>query len=244
MTPNLLFYSLGLFASLLTLGTLLCLKLYKWDSRKFFRSQLWVKTYYWIPIFLIFLTVLYIKLLMAVAVVLIIAGLSIQEFLRLPTKNLAAGLYIAVICLATTHLALFFIAPNDSRVISLLLVVGFSSVLSDVCAYFAGNFFGQHKLPAWINKGKSWEGVGGQIGGAIIGFVLIAPALPYTPPLTLALLIGLASAAGDILNSIVKRQLRIKDWGSTIPGHGGVLDRFASLSLAIAATYWWMVVTA
>ena len=57
----------------------------------------------------------------------------------------------------------------------------------------------------------------------------------------LAVLIGLASAMGDLINSIVKRRLKIKDWGNTIPGHGGILDRMSSLSFAFIAAYCYML---
>lgn len=243
MTPNTLLYSLILFASLFVVGTLLCLKLYKWEYARFFRSTLWTKVFYWIPIFIIFLIVLYAQLWAAILVTIIIIGFALHEVLRLSQKSWIAWLYMLIISLACAHLLLFFTSLDSQKYVNVLLVVGFSSVLSDVCAYFFGNFFGRHKLPIWINKNKSWEGVIGQLLGAIIGFLLIAPAISPVPRIGLAILIGIASAMGDILNSIVKRQLNIKDWGMTIPGHGGVLDRFASLALAIATAYWWTVLT-
>lgn len=243
MTLDTLMYSLVLFASLFVVGTLLCLKLYKWEYARFFRSTLWTKVFYWVPIFIVFLVVLYVQLWAAILVTLLISGFALREVLRLPQKSWIAWPYMLIISLACTHLLLFFAPLDSQQYVNVLLVVGFSSVLSDVCAYFFGNFFGRHKLPIWINKNKSWEGVIGQLLGAIIGFLLIVPAISPVPHITLAILIGIASAVGDILNSVVKRQVSIKDWGMTIPGHGGVLDRFASLALAIASAYWWTVLT-
>lgn len=241
MTLELLTYSLVLFIVLFVIGTLLCLKLYKWEYARFFQSALWTKVFYWIPIFFIFLTVLYVQLWAAILVTLIIIGFAFREMLRLSEKSWAAWLYMLAVSLASAHLILFFTSLNSREPVNILLVVGFSSVLSDVCAYFFGNFFGWHKLPSWINKNKSWEGIVGQLIGAVIGFLLIAPIIHPTPHIGLAILIGVASAIGDILNSIVKRRVGIKDWGMTIPGHGGILDRFASLSLAIAVAFWWTV---
>jgi phosphatidate cytidylyltransferase len=243
MTLELLTYSVLLFLALFVVGVFLCLKLYKWQYTRFFHSMLWTKVYYWIPIFIIFLITLFVGLWATIAVACTVAGLSIRELLRQSRKDWVATLYALFIVFATTHPILFFLSFESTQSIIVLLIVGFSSVLSDVCAYFFGNFLGKHKLPTWINNNKSWEGVIGQLVGAITGFLLISPALQPAPHFVLAVLIGVASATGDIFNSIVKRRISIKDWGMTIPGHGGVLDRFASLSLAIAIAYWWTMLT-
>lgn len=238
MTLEMLAYSLALFGALFVIGTLLCLKLYGWDRARFFRSSLWTKVLYWIPIFLVFIGLLYIQFWAAVFVTAVVTGFALYERCRLRKKSPAAWAYTLFICLSFAHLILFFGNSHGSSNVNVLLVVGFSSVLSDVFAYFFGNFLGRHKLPEWINPGKSWEGVAGQLVGALVGFVLILPVIHPALSIALAMVVGIASALGDILNSVVKRRLAIKDWGNTIPGHGGVLDRFASLGLAVAAAYW------
>lgn len=238
MTLEQLVYSIKLFIVLFVIGTLLCLKLYKWHRTDFFQSSLWVKIYYWIPIFVAFLSILYIKLWAAILIVCVIVGFAIHERLRQSRKYWFATVYTFVISIATAHLVLFFVFFDTRQCVNVLLVVGFCSVLSDICAFFLGNFHGYHKLPRWINNNKSWEGVVGQLVGAIIGFFLISPAIDPKLSIVLAIIVGFASASGDIINSIVKRLIGIKDWGMTIPGHGGVLDRFASLSLAIATAFW------
>lgn len=238
MTLSILLYIFAVFFSVFTLGTVLCLALYKWDYRRFFRSSLWVKTAFWLPIFIIYVLVLYLELPAALIVWLLITALAAKELFRQPTRPWFAQLYTAVVLFGMAQLLLFFISFEASLTVSLLLVVAFGSVFSDVCAYFFGNFFGKHRLPRWINPGKNWEGVVGQFVGAFIGFVAVLPVFPTTLPLWLALVIGAASAFGDLTNSVVKRKLGVKDWGNTIPGHGGVLDRFSSMSLAIAATFW------
>ncbi len=241
MTASTLVYSITLFAGLFILGTLLCLRLYKWDYARYFTSNLWVKTYYWIPIFIIFLTMLYIQLWAAVLITVGVISFGVREVLRITTRDWVSWLYMFGVAFAISHLVLFFITANSQQSVNILLVIVFSSVLSDVTAYFSGNFIGRHKLPTWINKNKSWEGVSGQLVGAVIGFYLIAPVIYPAPHIAFAILIGIASSIGDIANSIVKRRAKIKDWGMTIPGHGGVLDRFASLAFAIATGYWWML---
>jgi Predicted CDP-diglyceride synthetase/phosphatidate cytidylyltransferase len=243
MTLNILLYTFGLFVVLYTLGTVLCLKLYHWNIKRFFASTLWTKIYYWIPIFACFLLVLYLQLWAAAAVLVFIVGCSLRELFRITPKRWFAFAYTLFICIASAHVLLYFPTFSSGQAAITLLIVGFSSVMSDVCAYFLGSFSGRFKLPQWINNSKSWDGVFGQIAGAILGFYLITLPISPAPPFSLALIIGVSSAIGDLTNSIVKRRLGIKDWGNTIPGHGGVLDRFASLSLAIAATYWWVVIT-
>ncbi len=228
-----------LFGGLFVFGVLLCLILYRWDYRRFFASSLWVKTYVWIPIFLVFLGVLQAGIFLSAPVVAIIALLAVRELRRAPGTDSLALIYGLVVVGCMASLPLFSRAPNDEQLSLVLIATVFSSVMSDITAYFMGNFVGRHKLPSWINPGKSWEGVLGQLLGAVLGFYLITLTLDLSLPVTLALLIGAASASGDIINSILKRRLNIKDWGRTIPGHGGVLDRFASLSFALAIGFLW-----
>lgn len=239
MTLEILGYSSFIFFSLFFLGTVLSLKIYKWDFDKFFKSKLWIKICYWIPIFLVFLAVVYFQFWAAVILVLLISVFAIRELSSQIRADLIALIYAILICFSSFHLALFFVVNDVNSSIRLLFLIVFSSVLSDICAYFFGNFLGRHKLPEWINKNKSWEGILGQIIGAILGFLIIIPIIYSKHYFILAAIIGIASATGDILNSIVKRRLRVIDWGKTIPGHGGVLDRMASLSLSLFVAFWW-----
>ena len=116
------------------------------------------------------------------------------------------------------------------------LALWFMSVMSDVGAFFAGNFAGRHKLPDWLNKRKSWEGTSGQLVGALVAFVLV-DAFVAPIPLYFVATAGAGSLLGDLANSYVKRRLGIKEWSNRLPGHGGYLDRFSSLSMAVLLTY-------
>ena len=121
--------------------------------------------------------------------------------------------------------------------------------INDTGAYCAGSLFGKHKLFPRISPAKSWEG---SIGGAI--FVLIAAGVIFyieqqghadsdTPSHSLSLLqwlgLGLVvvvfGTLGDLVESLLKRTLNIKDSGNILPGHGGMLDRFDSSLMAIPA---------
>lgn len=230
-----------LFIGLFIAGTILCLALYKWNYIAFFRSSLWTKIYFWIPLFIGLVAILYLQNLAAIPIAIALVTLAIREYYRLKTKKSSSFVYLIVMCVFLIHIALPYSYLSHTLATSFFVAVAFSSVLSDVFAYFLGNFIGNHKLPASINPNKSWEGVSGQIVGAFCGFLMVTPFLPTALPLIVALIVGTASACGDIANSIVKRQARVKDWGMTIPGHGGVLDRFSSLAAAIFATFWWMV---
>lgn len=241
MTLSLLVYMIALFAAIFMAGTLLCLKLYKWEYNRYFTSQLWIKTYYWIPIFAYFLAILYLQIWGAIAALILLAYLAVRELLNLKVRTWHSIAYTMVIVIAIAHLIFYFITFDEDMAVTVLILIVFSSVMSDICAYFSGNFLGRHKLPDWINSNKSWEGVFGQLLGAVIGFLLVTPIFQQAPSIQLALIIGAASAFGDILNSVVKRNAGIKDWGNTIPGHGGILDRFASLAFALAAAYYFAI---
>ncbi|MFM7432195.1 MAG: phosphatidate cytidylyltransferase [Gammaproteobacteria bacterium] len=106
---------------------------------------------------------------------------------------------------------------------------------ADIGAYFAGNRFGRLRLAPKVSPGKSWEGV---IGGVIASLVVAAIGAYFLVwPLTAVLLTGAAAAAfsvvGDLTESLMKRHSGLKDSGGLLPGHGGVLDRFDSLSAGV-----------
>jgi len=108
--------------------------------------------------------------------------------------------------------------------------------VSDSGAYFAGRRWGRMKLAPVISPGKTWEGVYGALGGSILcGFVLawMQPQIG-TPLVTipLCMVTCLLSVEGDLFESFMKRQAGVKDSGTLLPGHGGVLDRIDSVTAA------------
>ena len=110
---------------------------------------------------------------------------------------------------------------------------------SDAGAYFAGRFFGRHKLAPVISQHKTIEGALGGILSAIVCIVLYCVILQfafgfnvkYGYAVIYGLLGSLVGIFGDLCFSVVKRQTGIKDYGNLIPGHGGVLDRFDSMMM-------------
>jgi phosphatidate cytidylyltransferase len=114
---------------------------------------------------------------------------------------------------------------------------------SDTAAYFIGKAFGRHKLAPQTSPGKTWEGaIAGAAGGIIIS-LLFTLETPLRLPLSWwqAVLLGLAISvfgqAGDLVESLLKRNYGVKDSGSLMPGHGGILDRMDSLLFAGVVVY-------
>lgn len=120
-----------------------------------------------------------------------------------------------------------------------ILIPFIVAFMSDAGAYFTGLKFGRHKLAPVVSPNKTIEGVFGGLAGAMIGMLVYAVILDLPLKLDvnygIALLYGLigscAGTFGDLCFSIIKRQTGIKDYGNLIPGHGGVLDRFDSLTM-------------
>lgn len=110
--------------------------------------------------------------------------------------------------------------------------------LSDTGAYCVGSLIGKHRLFERISPKKSWEG---SIGGGIfsiassLGFAHFFPFMPGWQWVGLAIVAVIFGTWGDLTESLMKRQLGIKDSGNILPGHGGMLDRFDSALMAIPA---------
>lgn len=115
----------------------------------------------------------------------------------------------------------------------------------DSAAYFVGKRFGRHKMAPILSPKKTWEGAVGGVIGAVLGAVMCIPllGLPITWPVAVVLgLVGaVAGPLGDLSESMIKRQIGIKDTGNAIPGHGGILDRVDSL-MYIAPVLYYLIV--
>ena len=112
--------------------------------------------------------------------------------------------------------------------------------LNDTGAYCIGSLLGKHRLFERISPKKSWEGFGGGLLFALLAsqvFAYLLPAYSAVQWLGLAIVVVVFGTWGDLIESLLKRQLGIKDSGHLLPGHGGMLDRFDSVLLAIPAAY-------
>ncbi|HZA95180.1 MAG TPA: phosphatidate cytidylyltransferase [Burkholderiaceae bacterium] len=172
----------------------------------------------------------------AVAIWIAIVVLLVQPQamkLRLPRT---VGMSLAVVLMLAAWFALMrFLSQGVIVLFSVLLIVW----IADTAAYFAGRAFGRRKLAPHISPGKTWAGVGGAVFAvlllALVIWLLVPDRRIYSNNLfasvgpafalfLLALLVAL-SIAGDLFESLLKRQAGVKDSGQLLPGHGGVLDR-------------------
>lgn len=146
---------------------------------------------------------------------------------------------VAWVALGLGHLLLLRDLPEHGRlaVFTVLLAV----FADDTAAYFVGRLLGRHKLAPAISPGKTWEGlVAGTVVAVAVAFFALYDQEFLTIPESLVLggAVALAGAAGDLFESAIKRDLRVKDSGRLLGGHGGMLDRIdAHLFAAVAAFY-------
>jgi phosphatidate cytidylyltransferase len=153
-------------------------------------------------------------------------------------RDASAGVLVALYVPLLAGFAVLLLVPDDgaARVLAFIATV----VGNDVGGFAAGVLFGKHPMAPSVSPKKSWEGM----AGSVLACVLVA-----TPIVTLALggpwwggvLFGVALAvsatAGDLGESLIKRDLGIKDMGHLLPGHGGIMDRLDSLLPSAAVAY-------
>jgi phosphatidate cytidylyltransferase len=136
---------------------------------------------------------------------------------------------------------------TESGAAAVLLVV-IAAAAGDVFAYFVGSLAGRHRIAPSVSPNKTWEGLaGGVVAAAIAGAVLVPFAIDGAGVLVGALLGGLVALAafvGDLAESLIKRDLGVKDLGSVLPGHGGVLDRVDGILFALPTGYLLLVLLA
>lgn len=149
---------------------------------------------------------------------------------------------IALFYLGITYVALPFALMNMvvfyHKTYSYQILLGLLLIIwsSDTGAYFFGTIFGKTKLFQRISPKKSWEGL---LGGALIALGMATLLSQYYTDLLMwewwivAIIVVVVGTYGDLVESLFKRSLEIKDSGASIPGHGGFLDRFDSLILAV-----------
>ncbi|NBM15290.1 phosphatidate cytidylyltransferase [Streptomyces sp. GC420] len=163
-----------------------------------------------------------------------------EDYLRDVTAGVFAAFYVPFLA---TFVSLMLAAEPDGhwRVLTFLVL----TVVSDTGAYAIGWRFGTHKLAPRISPGKTREGLLGAVSFAMVGGALCMQFLIEDGTWWQGLLLGLAVAAsatlGDLGESMIKRDLGIKDMGTLLPGHGGIMDRLDSL-LPTAPVVWLLLV--
>ena len=158
----------------------------------------------------------------------------------LPAAGISSSGLILVALPLTYAIRLHGISTDGPKLLMFVLIITW---VGDTAAYFVGRAIGKHPLAPVLSPKKSWEGTIASILGALLVAVVFARWLIVPPPHLLAMAVvgNIAGQAGDLLESAYKRSAGVKDSGSLLPGHGGVLDRIDALILAIPVVwYYWI----
>lgn len=164
-----------------------------------------------------------------------------------PLRNIAATLMGIIYVALPMSLMLFIplllsggVWRAEAFLFYLFIVWG-----NDVFAYLVGVSIGKHRMCERISPKKSWEGFVGGIIGALamgaLGNVVVGGG--YLLWLGLALIVAISSVLGDLVESMFKREVGIKDSGNILPGHGGMLDRFDALIISVPFAFVYLVIT-
>ena len=153
-------------------------------------------------------------------------------------RDVTAGVFATMYVPFLAAFAVLLLRPDDGadRVVVFILL----TVLSDIGGYAAGVLFGRHPMAPKVSPKKSWEGFAGSALFSAAGGALALPLLlggPAWAGVVTGLCVMVVATLGDLGESMIKRDLGIKDMGSLLPGHGGVMDRLDSLLLAAPVSW-------
>jgi phosphatidate cytidylyltransferase len=153
-------------------------------------------------------------------------------------RDVTAGIFTLIyLPLAAVFVALMLVEPDGARRAFIFVVL---TVCSDTGGYLAGILIGKHPMVPAISPKKSWEGLGGSAAFCLAAAAVLVPDLlggHLWQGLLLAAAAVAAATLGDLVESMIKRDLEIKDMGHLLPGHGGLMDRLDSL-LVMAPVIW------
>jgi phosphatidate cytidylyltransferase len=157
-------------------------------------------------------------------------------------RDAAAGLFGVVYLLLAGGFAALLVRPDDGpfRILAWLLVV----VGSDIGGYAVGVLVGRHPMAPSVSPKKSWEGFGGSVATCMLlatAVMVVALDEPWWTGVVLGLSVAVAATLGDLTESLLKRDIGVKDMGTLLPGHGGLMDRLDSI--ALSAPVAWLVLT-
>ncbi len=160
-----------------------------------------------------------------------------------PVRDLSATLLVVTAVGLPGAFAGLLLSPSDfphRHGVALCFSVVAAVVAHDVGSYAAGSRLGRHKLAPRVSPGKTWEG---WIGGSALCAVVTLGGLSHLHPLTLPLaaaltaVVAVVAPVGDLAESLIKRDLGLKDMGRLLPEHGGVFDRVDAMLLVLPAAY-------
>jgi phosphatidate cytidylyltransferase len=154
------------------------------------------------------------------------------------SRDATASLLVLVYLPTLAAFAVLLVHPHDgaARVLAFVATV----VCSDTGGYATGVLFGRHPLAPIVSKGKTWEGFAGSVAacsGAGIAFFTLTFHHAWWQGLLFGLAVVVAATVGDLGESMIKRDLGLKDMGRLLPGHGGIMDRLDSMLPCAAVAY-------
>ncbi|WP_286929745.1 MULTISPECIES: phosphatidate cytidylyltransferase [Aeromicrobium] len=153
-------------------------------------------------------------------------------------RDATAGIFLLSYLFLMGVFVMRMLAPDDGtwRVVAFILV----TIASDIGGYAAGVLFGKHPMAPTISPKKSWEGFAGSMVASVAAGILIV-VYALEGPWWAGLVLGVAGVCfatlGDLCESLIKRDLGIKDMGDLLPGHGGLMDRLDSLIAVAPVAY-------
>jgi phosphatidate cytidylyltransferase len=153
----------------------------------------------------------------------------------------ASVLALAWVPMLGVFVPLMLSMPDGARRTLIFILL---AVCSDVGGYFAGIFTGRHPMAPGISPKKTWEGFGGSVVACLAAGAITLPLLLHEhvwQGLVLGAVAVAAATLGDLVESMIKRDLEIKDMGRVFPGHGGAMDRLDSLVFVAPVT--WLLLT-
>jgi phosphatidate cytidylyltransferase len=233
------------FGFVFVVGIILCLPLLQNDYKKSLKTSLFIKIFFWIPIFMVFLAVLYstnFDRTVFLAVFLVATFLEFKFKLKQAENKIVLYVFFSIFAIGLGHLFVMGYV-FDKVFVNLLITLGFATALSDATAYLLGKYWGKHKLPEWINNSKSWEGVVGQLLGSLAGVLLVNYFVEPVVTIWLFAPIGIGCTIGDLANSFAKRNAHTENWSKAIPGHGGFIDRSASVAGSTILMFYFLVLS-
>jgi phosphatidate cytidylyltransferase len=157
-------------------------------------------------------------------------------------RDLTASVFtLAWVPMLGVFVPLMLSMPDGARRTLIFILL---AVCSDVGGYFAGIFTGRHPMAPGISPKKTWEGFGGSVAACLTAGAIALPLLLHAhvwQGLVLGAVAVAAATLGDLVESMIKRDLEIKDMGRVFPGHGGAMDRLDSLVFVAPVT--WLLLT-
>jgi len=145
-------------------------------------------------------------------------------------SDVLAGVLVQVYVPFSGSLAVILLRQESGELWVLAFII--LAIVADTAAYATGLTLGKHPMAPRVSPKKTWEGFGGAVVGAVVAGILLAAfmlGLPWASGIVFGLVILFTATIGDLGESMIKRDLGIKDMSSWLPGHGGVLDRLDSI---------------